>query len=194
MSSPASASRCACPGSCLISSTEVYDGTGGPAPRTLDPRIDAACRFGPPALQKRQLLPLPPIWSMDLSLWMLVVALHLCFRYFPTNRAGASNPGDGNISYGTEKPGNARSTAAVREGSTVKTLSPAASPRPRHRSPSLARQPASLLLAWTFWVDVHVDADGGGGSLPYTPPQCARSTTAALQGRASLRPPVPLSS
>ena len=121
---------------------------------------------------------------------MLVVALHLCFRYFPTNRAGASNPGDGSISYGTGKPGTARSTAAVRKGSAVKTLSPTASPRPQHRNPFFAGQLAFLLLAWTCGVGVHVNADGGGGSLPYTPPQCTRSAAAALQDRASVLPPV----
>ena len=43
-------------------------------------------------------------WSLDLSLWMILITLHLSFRYFPTNRAGASNPGDGSISYGTGTP------------------------------------------------------------------------------------------
>ena len=85
------------------------------------------------------------------SLWM-PTALHLPFRYFPTNRDGASNTGDGSIPYGPGKPGIARSTPAVRRGSVVTTHSPAASPRPRHRSPLLAGQHASLLLVWTCRV------------------------------------------
>ncbi len=99
-------------------------------------------------------------------------ALHLPAPFFPTSRAGASNPGDGNISYGTGKPGTARSTTAVRRGSSLKTQSPAASPRPRHRGPLLAGQPASLLLACTCGVGVPANADGGGDSIPYTPQQC----------------------
>ena len=43
-----------------------------------------------------------------------------------------------------------RSSAACREGSTASAQSPAASPRPRRSGPSLARQPASLLLVWTY--------------------------------------------
>ncbi len=121
---------------------------GGPASRSLGPGISAACPHGPPALLKpfRSGLQLPHLVDGP-PLWMSSSSLHLLVRFFPTNRAGASNPGDDSISYGTGKPGTARYTAAVRRGSSVKTQSPAASHRPRHRDPLLAGQPASLLLA-----------------------------------------------
>jgi hypothetical protein len=116
---------------------------------------------------------------------------HFLVRYFPTNRAGASNPGDDSISYGTGEPGNARFIVAVRKGSAVTSMSPAASPRPRNPGPLLAGQPASLLLAWTCELGVPVYADSSGGSLPYTPrPQCTRSAAVALKDHASVRPPV----
>ncbi len=54
-----------------------------------------------------------------------------------------------------------------RKGSTVPTQSPTASPRPRQCGPSLARRPASLLLALTCEVGVLLYTDSGGGSFPY---------------------------
>jgi hypothetical protein len=119
------------------------NGTGGPASRSLVPGIVAACPQTPPAPRFTEAPP-GSCYIPNGRCTFLVDGspsfIHLPAPYFPTNRAGASNPGDGNISCGTGKPGTVRSTAAVRKGSAVKTLSPAASPRPQHRSPFLAGQ------------------------------------------------------
>ena len=130
---------------------DVYDGTGGPAFQTLDPGIAAACPHTPLLYRSSTGLLLPLERLMDLPRGEIsCCSPHFLVRYFPTNRAGASNPGDGSISYGKGKPGTARSTAAVRKDSAVKTMSPTVSPRPQHRSPFLAGQrlPAPRLNVW----------------------------------------------
>ena len=74
------------------------------------------------------------IRSMDFSTRRVPPSfLHFLDQYFPMNRDGASNPGDGIVRYGTHT-GHLPvcATAAVRKGSAVKMQSLAASPRPRH--------------------------------------------------------------
>ena len=148
------------------------DVTGGPASRTLDPGIAAPFSRPPPTVQRLHRASAPAFRSQDLVLWMIIITRHHLVRYFPTNRAGASNPGDCGISYGTGKPSTARSTAAVRKGSPVKTMSPTASPRPQHRSTLLAGQPASLLLAKTYRIGVFSE-------IPIAAPQCPVRFSAA---------------
>jgi hypothetical protein len=144
------------------------NGTGGSRLPNFGFGDSCAWPFAPPPrLQRLHWPPLPLIWSLDLSLWMRLLYSPPLFRYFMTNRAGASSTGDGSILYDAGKPVTSRSTTAVRRGSAVKTQSLAASPRPRNRGPLLAGQPASLLLAWTCRVGVLLNTDGGGGSLPY---------------------------
>jgi hypothetical protein len=58
----------------------------------------------PPVDQKLHRAFAPTFWSLELSLWMIHITLHHIVRYFPTNQAGVSNPGDGRISYGTGNP------------------------------------------------------------------------------------------
>ena len=133
------------------------DVTGDLASRTLVAGIASACLHTPPLYRSSTGLLLPLKRSMDLLRGEFsCCSPHFLVRYFPMFRAGASNPGDGNVIV--------PSTVAVREGSIVPTQSLAASPRPRHSGPSLAGHHVSLLLTWT---GVLLNVDGGGGSLPY---------------------------
>ena len=102
MSSPASIIERTMPRVRLkIYSDARSDDTGGPRLPNSWPVDSCSCPFGPHADQRLHRASAPTFWSMDLSLWMIHITLHHFVRYFPTNRAGASNPGDGSISYGT---------------------------------------------------------------------------------------------
>ena len=180
MSSPASTSCAHAQGRAKALQLMVTMGRGGSRLPNFGPGESFACPFGPPRLTKAP----PGLCSRIMVIGTFLVddphhAPPLC-SLFPDEpgRGLKSRRRHYLVRYG--KPGTARSIAAVRKGSPVKMLSLAASPRPQHRSPFLARQPASLLLAWTREVGGLVNADGGGGSLPYTPPECTRSATSAL--------------
>jgi len=165
------------------------NGTGGGASRSLDPGIVVACPHTPRSQKLRRALATTQTVDGP-SLWMFSIFTPPHCSVFPDEPGRGLKPRRRQYLVRYGKPGTARSIAAVRKGSPVKMLSLAASPRPQHRSPFLARQPASLLLAWTREVGGLVNADDGNGSLPYTPPQCTRSATSTLQDLASVRPPV----
>jgi hypothetical protein len=116
---------------------------GGCCPPILRDRAGASCPLGPPLHRSSVEPPVIVVRSLDLFLVDAHCSPPPCSVFFPTGWAGASIPGDGCISYGTGKPGTARSTAAKRRGSSVETQSFAASPRPRHRGDLLVGQPAS---------------------------------------------------
>ena len=151
LSSPASTSSIPFPGSGWRSklSGAPWHGGGGVPPSELWTQSGCRMSLGPPAYKKLRRDFCSRIQSMDVSTTrVLPSSLVFRVRYFPTNRAGASNPGDGSGRDGahTGHPP-VRSTAAVLKGSAVNTQSPAASSRPRHRGLLRAGQHASLLLA-----------------------------------------------
>ena len=116
----------------------LHDRTGGPAFRTMDPRIAAACLFAPLALQKLHRAPATsqsvdgPCLRRDLRLLP-----SLPYSVFPDESGRGLKP--------RRQQWFVRSIVAVREGSLVPTQSLAASPRPRHNGPSRAGQPAPRL-------------------------------------------------
>ena len=162
---------------------------GGPASRSLVPGIAAACPFGPPALQK----PVLPRHfcsrsrSMDLStLRFSPSSLHFPVRVFP-DRTGPGPPTPATavdrVCQCGKGPATVQSTAAVRQGSAVQTQSPAASPRLRHRSPCLVRQPPPCSPSGLV---VPLSAAAGSRTLPSQRTRCRRHPI----NRASLRPSV----
>ena len=105
----------------------------GPASRSPIPGIADPGPLAPPPTEA------PPGFryhrrALARSLRAFLLALRHV-RNFPSNRAGILNPGDDSLPYNSNYTAVSR-TVAVRRGSSVEMLFPAASPQPQHRGPS----------------------------------------------------------
>jgi hypothetical protein len=157
--------------------------TGGGLPISRPGNICRLSPYPPPASEKLRRAPAPPKRSKDLPCgWLSIFSPPPC-SVFPDEPGRGLKPRRRQyfVRYGKTRDRTIYCRRAKRllgEDAVPCGLDSATIQRP-----SSCEAAASLLPAWTYGVGVLVNADGGGGSLPYH--------SSAMDAICCRRPPIP---